>query len=99
MNEPWPPLPLAEWRDTKETLHRYAQIVGKMQLALTPIVNHYWNVALRVTPRGLATTALPYGDRTFDIELDLVEHRTIARTSDSRAQTLELRAIAVAHFC
>jgi hypothetical protein len=98
MNAIWPPLPLAEWRDTKETLHRYAQIVGKLQLALTPVVNHYWNVALRVTARGLATTALPFGDRTFDVELDLVDHRTIVRTSDGRAQTLELRALAVADF-
>src|SRR5438105_9420055 len=98
MTMKWPALPLDAWRDTKETLHRYTQIVGKLQLALTPVVNHYWNVALRVTARGLATTALPCGDRTFDVELDLVEHRANVRTSDGQSRTLELRPIAVADF-
>ena len=98
MDALWPSLPLDAWRDTKETLHRYAQIVGKLQLELTPVVNHYWNVALRVTARGLATTPLPYGDRTFDLELDLVEHRAIARTSDGRSRTVALRELAVADF-
>src|SRR5262249_17012052 len=86
------------WRATKDTLHRYAQIVGKLQLALTPVVNHYWNVALRVTARGLATSALAYDDRFFDIELDLVEHRVVVRTSDGRSRTVELRPLAVADF-
>jgi hypothetical protein len=94
----WPPLPLEAWRGTKETLHRYAQIVGKLQLALTPEVNHFWNVGLRVTARGLATTALPYGNRVFDVELDLVEHLARARTSDGQTRTVELRPLAVADF-
>jgi hypothetical protein len=94
----WPPLPLEAWLPTRETLHRYTQIIGKIQLALTPMVNHFWNVALRVTARGLATSALRHNGRTFDIELDLVEHRLIARTDDGATQTRDLRPVAVAEF-
>jgi len=98
MSTSWPPLPLAEWRDTRETLHRYSQIVGKIQLALTPLVNHYWNVILRVTARGLATPALRYGERTFQIELDFVGHRVVIETSEGESRQLELRPLAVADF-
>jgi len=94
----WPALPLDAWRPTRETLHRYAQIVGKIQLALTPVVNHYWNVMLRVTARGLATAVLRHDGRSFDIELDLVEHRVVVRTSDAQQRTLELAPRAVADF-
>ena len=94
----WPPLPLDAWRPTKETLHRYAQILGKVQLARTPFVNHFWNVTLRVTARGLATTALRHEGRTFDIELDLVDHRVVVRTSDGQLQARELRPLACADF-
>jgi hypothetical protein len=95
---PWPALPLEAWLPTRETLHRYTQIIGKIQLALTPMVNHFWNVALRVTARGLATSALRHDGRTFDIELDLVEHRLIARTDDGASQVRDLRPVAVAEF-
>ncbi len=94
----WPALPLDAWRDTRETLHRYTQIVGKIQLALTPVVNHFWNVTLRVTARGLATCALQWDDQTFDIELDLVEHRLVIRAIDGKRRELELRPLAVADF-
>ena len=59
MSNPWPPLPLAEWQDTKETLHLWTQIVGKVRLALAPMVNHWWQVPLYVTARGLTTSAMP----------------------------------------
>jgi hypothetical protein len=98
MTTQWPALPLGSWRDTRETLHRYAQIVGKIQLALTPVVNHFWNVTLRVTARGLATCALRSHDQTFDIELDLVDHRVIIRRIDGARRELELRPLAVADF-
>jgi uncharacterized protein DUF5996 len=98
MATPWPPLPLEAWLPTKETLHRYTQIIGKIQLALTPFVNHFWNVTLRVTARGLATSTLRYQGRSFEIELDLVEHRVVVRTSDAKQRTLELRPLAVADF-
>lgn len=94
----WPSLPLAAWLPTRETLHRYTQILGKIQLALTPMVNHFWNVALRVTARGLATSALRHAGATFDLELDLVDHRLIARTEDGATQTRALRPLAVAEF-
>ena len=98
MPSSWPSLPLEAWRSTRETLHRYTQIVGKIQLALTPVVSHFWNVTLRLTARGLATSALRYEGRSFDIELDFVEHRVIVRTSDGGSQTRELRPLAVADF-
>jgi hypothetical protein len=93
MSTQWPALPLDDWRDTRETLHRYTQIIGKIQLALTPVVNHFWNVTLRLTGRGLATNALRANEHTFDIELDLVEDRLIIRTSDGERRDLELRPL------
>lgn len=95
---PWPPLPYEAWRSTCETLHRYTQIAGKIQLALTPLVNHYWNVALHVTPRGLTTRAMPYEDRTFAIAFDLVEHRLVVHTSDGESRRMVLAPRAVSDF-
>ncbi len=94
----WPSLPLEAWRPTRETLHRYAQIIGKIQLALTPRINHFWNVTLHLTSHGLATAAMHLGDRTVDIELDFIEHRVVIRTSDGGREMLELRPLAVADF-
>src|ERR1051325_7543095 len=59
----WPALPLEAWRDTYDTLHMWTQVVGKLALALSPLTNHYWNTALQITPRGLATLPLPVGRR------------------------------------
>ena len=61
----WPGLPYEAWKDTYETLHMWTQIVGKIRLALSPMVNHWWHVTLYVTPRGLTTSPIPYGDGTF----------------------------------
>src|SRR5262249_32686110 len=72
MTGAWPALPLAEWRDTYATFHMWTQIVGKIRMALTPAVNHWWHVVLYVTPRGLTTSPIPYGDRHFAIDFDLV---------------------------
>jgi hypothetical protein len=94
----WPALPLDEWRDTAETLHRWMQVVGKLKLALSPTVNHWWNVAFTLTARGLTTGQVPYGDRWFDLEFDLVEHRLHVRTSDGRVRDLRLEAKSVAAF-
>src|SRR5262245_20187946 len=94
----WPPIPLDAWRDTRDTLHRYAQIVGKVQLALTPMVNHFWNVTLRPTARGLATSAMPYEGRTFDLEFDFVSHAVVLRASDGQVRTLGLQPRTVADF-
>jgi hypothetical protein len=93
-----PSIPFEAWQATKETLHRYTQIIGKIQLATTPVVNHFWNVPLRVTARGLSTQALRYGGRAFDIELDFIDHHVLVRTSTGSHVTIELQPLAVADF-
>jgi hypothetical protein len=97
-NESWPELPLELWRDTYATLHMWTQIVGKICLALTPRVNHFWNVTLLVTSRGLTTPALPYGERTFNMTFDFVEHQLVVRCSDGAAHSIPLSARPVAEF-
>ena len=78
----WPPLEWEQWKDTAETLHMYMQIVGKARLGLTPIQNHWWNIAFYLTARGLTTSAMP-ADRglSLDIEFDLLSHEVVCRTS------------------
>src|SRR6476660_6753868 len=80
----WPPLPYQDWRPTKETLHRYVQIVGKVRMSLVPFRNHWWHVTLYVSTRGVTTGPMPYGDLSVEIELDLVEHRVWVLASDGR---------------
>jgi hypothetical protein len=70
---PWPPLPLAAWESTRATLHMWTQIVGKVRLALNPRVNHWWQVPLYVSARGLTTSAIPYGDHAFEMEFDFID--------------------------
>jgi len=94
----WPPLLLDEWKDTYATLHMWSQIVGKVALALAPPINHSWAIALHVTARGLTTRPLPYGDRTFTMELDFIEHRLVIRTADGEQRTLPLKPMTVADF-
>ena len=77
-----PALPYREWRDTLETLHRWSQVVGKVKLALTPLLNHWWNVPLSVSAHGLTTGSIPYGDRHFEIELDFVDDILRIRPDD-----------------
>lgn len=97
-SEVWPSLPLAEWKETCETLHMWTQVVGKIRLAQTPLVNHWWNVPLYLTARGLTTTAMAYGERTFEIEFDFIDHNLIIRTSDGALGVLRLRPQSVASF-
>jgi len=92
----WPALPLEEWRETKETLHRWMQIVGKIALRRTPLVNHWWNVAFAVTERGLATAPLPGAGGAFDAEFDLVRHVLRIRASRGRHREIELAPKSVA---
>ncbi len=96
--ELWPALPLEEWRDTYATLHMWTQMVGKTCLALAPRQNHWWQVALRVTARGLATSLLPYGARTLDAEFDFIEHELVLRTGEGAVQKIALRPRSVAAF-
>src|SRR5579864_7044814 len=96
--EPWPELALGGWRDTYATLVLYAQIVGKIRLALTPKTNQWWNVPLYVTTRGLTTSPMPYGDRRLSIDFDFLEHRVAIADSEGRTRTLPLRSRAVCEF-
>ena len=98
MTEAWPSLPLDEWSATKDTLHMWTQIVGKTCLALAPMQNHWWQVALHVTPRGLTTSALPWSNSTFDIEFDFLDHVLVIRTSDGDRREMRLRPQSVADF-
>ena len=93
-----PPLPLADWKDTCETLHMWTQIVGHVRMELTPLVNHYWNVPLYLTCRGLGTSPIPYRDRAFEIDFDFVDHRLVVRDSDGATRSLPLAPRAVADF-
>jgi Family of unknown function (DUF5996) len=95
----WPELPYPDWKPTKETLHRYAQIVGKVRMALVPPRNHWWHVTLYVSARGLTTGPMPHGGLTVEIELDFVDHRAHVRTSDGTAVAFPLRdRLACAQF-
>ena len=70
----WPALPPSEWQDTRDTLHMWTQVLGKIRLALAPHVNHWWQTTLYVTARGLTTSPIPYEDRLFELELDFIDH-------------------------
>ncbi|BDG10836.1 DUF5996 family protein [Anaeromyxobacter paludicola] len=96
--EPWPALHLEDWSDTKETLHRMAQVVGKIRLARAHPVNHWWQVPLYVTARGLTTSTVPDGERLFEIRLDLVAHEVRVETSDGARAGFALEPMAVADF-
>src|SRR6476620_11190075 len=96
--ESWPALPLEEWEDTRATLHMWTQIVGKVRLAQTPLVNHWWNVPLYISARGLNTSAIPYRDRIFEIEFDFIDHKLLIECSDGTVKTLALRPQSVAAF-
>src|ERR1700676_1392216 len=93
---PWPELPTAAWRETYETLHLWTQIVGKIRLARTPWLNHSWHVTLYVTARGLTTSPIPDGTRTFQIDFDLIDHDLRISTSDGAVRRFALAGQSVA---
>src|SRR3954470_24088282 len=78
----WPSLPLESWSETYAALHMWTQIVGKIRLSMTPWLNHSWHVSLYVTARGLTTSPIPDGTRTFQIDFDFVSHQLLIATSD-----------------
>ena len=96
--ECWPALPLEAWKDTYATLHMYTQIVGKVRLALAPLVNHWWNVPLYVNARGLTTSAIPCGKGVFKIQFDFLDHTLKLETNDGTVKTLPLLPRSVADF-
>src|SRR5437879_5371056 len=95
---PWPELPTAAWRETYATLHLWTQIVGKIRLARAPWPNHSWHVALYVTARGLTTSPIPDGLRTFQIDLDFIDHVLRVSTSDGAERQFALAGHSVASF-
>jgi hypothetical protein len=97
--DPFPPLPLEEWRATKNTLHLYLQIVGKIRLGLFPRLNHWWHVPLYVSTRGLTTRPIPYSGGNFEIEFDFIEHRLKITTSAGETRAFDLHdGLTVADF-
>ncbi len=94
----WPPLPLADWQPTRDTLHMWTQIVGKVRLALAPYMNHWWQVPLYVSARGLTTSAIPARDGNFEIEFDFLVHQLRIGTSWSGTRTIPLEPQSVAEF-
>jgi hypothetical protein len=94
----WPSLRFEEWQPTCETVHLWTQVIGKVRLALTPMVNHWWNVPLYVTARGLTTSAMPYQGRLLQIDFDFIDHRLFLVTSDRRTEQFALSPRPVADF-
>ncbi|MFI0350511.1 DUF5996 family protein [Actinomadura sp. 9N407] len=94
----WPRLRVADWVETRDTLHMWTQIVGKIRLAHAPLINHWWQVTLYVSPRGLTTSAIPYGTGTFDMEFDFIDHVLRIRGSDGESRAVALEPKSVARF-
>ncbi|MGH7206007.1 MAG: DUF5996 family protein [Nitrospiraceae bacterium] len=94
----WPSLPLEAWRDTYATLHMWTQVIGKIRLALAPMVCHWWQVTLYVTSRGLTTSPIPYGTRIFQIDFDFLDHKLRIETADGDHRSLALAPRSVAEF-
>jgi hypothetical protein len=97
-HEPWPALTFAGWRETYHNLHMWTQIVGKVRLELTPLVNHWWNVPLYVGARGLTTSPIPYKNGVFEITFDFLDHALTIDRSDGRREALALQPRTVAEF-
>lgn len=94
----WPALPLEQWKDTCATLHMWTQIVGKIRLALTPLINHWWNVPLYVNARGLTTSPIPYHHRPFELWFDFLDQQLVLQLSEGTRKSLPLKPMSVADF-
>jgi hypothetical protein len=94
----WPALPFADWAETAATLHMWTQIVGKIRMEFSPWTNHSWHVTLYLTSRGLTTSPIPHGTRTFEILFDFVAHELHIDVSDATQRSLKLQARSVADF-
>jgi Family of unknown function (DUF5996) len=94
----WPDLPFKAWSGTCNTLLLWLQVVGKVRVACTPLINHWWNATFEVTSRGPLAPAMPYRGRAFDVLFDFTDHRLLIATSDGRTETLALAPMAVADF-
>ena len=97
-SDAWPPLPLKEWNDTRDTLHMWMQIVGKIRMALSSRINHSWGVTLYVNARGLTTSPIPYEAGIFEIQFDFIEHALVIQTSAGAVKSIPLAPRSVADF-
>src|SRR5262249_49514947 len=91
-HDAWPALPYAEWKLPYETLHMWMQIVGKVQLEMTPLLNDWWNVAFTVGARGLTSSAIPFGRGAFEVDFDFIDHRLTINTSAGKSRCMQLVA-------
>lgn len=98
LDEPWPALPLADWEETCATLHMWTQIVGKVRLAFSPHLNHWWEAPFYVTPRGLSTSLIPYRAGAFEVAFDFLAHELRVDTSWGRRFAFRLEPMPVAQF-
>jgi Family of unknown function (DUF5996) len=96
--EKYPALPLDEWKETNDTVHLWTQIVGKIRLTQTPLLNQWWNVPLYVTARGLTTSVMPCDDKNFSIDFDFLSHKLIVQTNFNDGFSFDLEPISVADF-
>src|SRR5216683_6895008 len=94
----WPALPLADWAETRDTLHLWTQVVGKVRLALEPMVNHWWQVPLYVSARGLTTSLMHSNGGDLEVEFDFVDHVLVIRTSAGQVRQVALEPRTVADF-
>jgi hypothetical protein len=94
----WPELNWPDWQDTGDTLHRWTQVVGKVRMALAPMMNHWWQVALYVNSRGLTTSSIPYRALSFEITLDFIDHALRIETSSGETESFALAPMSVAAF-
>ena len=97
-SESWPALPLSAWADTYATLHMWTQIVGKVRLALSPHINHWWEVPLYVNARGLTTSPIPYRKGVFEVQFDFIDHRLDVTTCIGERKSIRLEPSTVADF-
>jgi hypothetical protein len=93
-----PPLPLAQWQATYDTLHMWTQMAGKVRLKQSPAINHWWGTALYVTANGLTTSPVPYGQGSFEIQFDFVQHKLVIETSSGDIREFKLEPQSVAEF-
>src|SRR6476646_8018082 len=92
----WPSLDYNDWKDTKDTLHLWTQIVGKIRMMQTPPINHSWHTTLYLTSRGMTTSPIPYGARTFEINFDFIDHKLYIAATDGGIARIGLYARSVA---
>ncbi len=97
-DERWPALPLEAWDDTRETLHMWTQIVGKLNVELAPFQNQLWHTALHLTSRGLTTRPLPFGGSVFQVDFDFIDHNLAISTGEGARKFIPLYPRSVAHF-